>query len=217
MPGSLVANMDGYLGGLSALASDESAEIRQLVCQGIVSLLCQRTEYIKPHFASIVKFMILATSDADQGVALEATEFWLTFASLDEENYDDEMMAVIANSLPQLLPILLKGMVYPPEKIEELLEDNAIDERGEDDRQQDLAPVFHKSKTKGQYDSDDDESDDDGSGDEMDDDDDGEWSVRKCSAASLDSLAGIFGASYVLPPLLPVLQEGLQHTDQWVR
>lgn len=216
MPGSLVANMDRYLGGLSALASDESAEIRQLVCQGIVSLLSKRAEYIKPHFASIVPFMLTATSDADPSVALEACDFWLTFASLDEDSYDDEMMGCVAQSLPQLLPILLKGMVYPPDKIEELMEDNAIDERGGDDRQQDLAPVFHKSKIKGQYGSDDDDSDDGGSDDEMDDDD-GEWSLRKCSAASLDSLAGIFGASYVLPPLLPALQEGLRHTDQWFR
>ena len=215
MPGSLIANMDRYLGGLSALASDESAEIRQLVCQGIVSLLSQRAEYIKPHFASIVTFMLTATSDADPSVALEACDFWLTFASLDEDSYDDEMMGCVAQALPQLLPVLLKGMVYTPEKQEELLEDNAIDENGGDDRQQDLAPVFHKSKTKGQYDSDDDDSDDDGSDDEMDDD--GEWSLRKCSAASLDSLAGIFGASYVLPSLLPSLQEGLRHLDQWFR
>eukprot|EP00984_Skeletonema_dohrnii_P034998 scaffold34593_cov122-Skeletonema_dohrnii-CCMP3373.AAC.5 len=216
MPGSLVANMDRYLGGLSALASDESAEIRQLVCQGIVSLLSQRAEYIKPHFASIVTFMLTATSDSDPSVALEACDFWLTFASLDEDSYDDEMMGCVAQSLPQLLPVLLKGMVYPPDKIEELLEDNAIDERGGDDRQQDLAPVFHSAKTKGQYDSDDDDSEGGGSDDEMDDDD-GEWSLRKCSAASLDSLAGIFGASYVLPPLLPALQEGLRHSDQWFR
>lgn len=216
MPGALVANMDRYLGGLSALASDESAEIRQLVCQGIVSLLSQRAEYIKPHFASIVTFMLTATSDADPNVALEACDFWLTFASLDEDSYDDEMMGCVAQSLPQLLPVLLNGMVYPPDKIEELLEDNAIDERGGDDRQQDLAPVFHSAKTKGQYDSEDDDSEDEGSDDDMDNDD-GEWSLRKCSAASLDSLAGIFGASYVLPPLLPALQEGLQNTDQWIR
>lgn len=217
MPGSLVAHMDGYLGGLSALASDESSEIRKLVCQGIVSLLGERTEYVKPHFASIVTFMLRATADTEPDVALEACEFWLTFASLNEGSYDDEMMGCVAQSLPQLLPVLLKGMVYPPDKIEELLEDNAIDEREGDDRKQDLAPVFHKSKTKGQYDSDDDESDDEGSDDEMNDDDDGEWTVRKCSAASLDALAGIFGPSYVLPPLLPALQEGLRHTDQWVR
>ena len=214
MPGALVANMDSYLGGLSALASDESAEIRQLVCQGIVSLLSKRSEYVRPHFASIVTFMLTATSDADSSVALEACEFWLTFASLEEGSYDDEMMSCVAQSLPQLLPVLLKGMVYPADKIEELLDDNAINERSGDDRQQDIAPVFHSAKTKGQYDSD--ESSGEGSDDEMDDDD-GEWSLRKCSAASLDSLAGIFGPSYVLPPLLPALQEGLRHSDQWVR
>lgn len=216
MPGSLVANMGEYLGGLSALATDPSPDVRRLVCQGIVSLLSHRAEYLRPHVASVAEFMLRATSDPDPTVALEACEFWLTFASLDEEAVGPEASATVVGLFPRLLPQLLKGMVYPPDKIEELVEANAADEDhgGAADRAQDVAPVFHKSRTKGQDDDSDDGSDDD---DDDDLDDDNEWTLRKCSAASLDALSGMYGAPNILPPLLPALQEGLGHLDQWVR
>lgn len=208
MPGSLVSMMNEYLSGLSTLSSDASPDVRRLVCQGIVSLLNRRSEYVKPHIASIAEFMLRATSDTEEQVALEACEFWLTFASLEEA--DDTMMECIAGLFPRLLPQLLKGMVYPAEKIEELMEANALDEADAADKAQDVAPIFHKSRVKGTAD----ESDSD---EEDEFDDDNEWTLRKCSAASLDALAGLFGATYTLPPLLPALQEGLSHNDQWVR
>ena len=215
MPGSFVSLMNEYLGGLSALANDPSVEVRTLVCQGIVSLLSLRSEYVQPHFASISEFMLRATADTDASVALEACEFWLAFASLDEEACTPDMMEILVALFPQLLPQLLTRMVYPPDKIEELLEANAFDESGSNDREQDVAPVFHKSRVKGQNDSDDDSDNEDDGDDDVDDDN--EWSLRKCSAASLDALSGLFGASNILPPLLPALQEGLSHNDQWVR
>ena len=213
MPGSLVAHMSDYLAGLSALASDTSVEVRRLVCQGIVSLLSYRAEYLQPHICSISEFMLRATADEESEVALEACEFWLTFASLDEEACTPEMMETIAGLFPRLLPQLLKGMVYPSDKIEELVEQNALDENEGTERAEDLAPVFHKSKTKGGGDDSDDESDDD----ENDLDDDNEWTVRKCSAASLDALSAMFGPGIILPSLLPALQEGLGNTEIWVR
>ena len=213
MPGSLVAHMNDYLAGLSALAADPSPNVRRLVCQGIVAMLSSRTEYVQPHIASISEFMLRATADCDSSVALEACEFWLTFASLDEDSCSGDMMEMVVSLFPRLLPQLLKGMVYPPDKVEELMEANALDENGGTDRAQDVAPVFHKARTKGTNDDSDDESDDD----DDDLDDDNEWTLRKCSAASLDALSGLYGASNTLPPLLPALQEGLGHTDQWVR
>mmetsp|Transcript_29209 Transcript_29209/g.62023 ORF Transcript_29209/g.62023 Transcript_29209/m.62023 type:complete len:156 (-) Transcript_29209:689-1156(-) len=154
---------------------------------------------------SVVDFMLRATADSDSDVALEACEFWVTFASLDEDACDPETMEALVALFPKLQPQLLRGMVYPRDKIEELMEANAMDEADGKDRAQDVAPVFHKSKTKGG--GDDSDSDDD------DMDDDNEWTLRKCSAASLDALSGMFGANNILPPLLPALQEGLGHTD----
>jgi hypothetical protein len=116
-------------------------------------------------------------------------------------------------------------MVYPPEKIEELMEENALDKQngGAEDRDQDIAPVFHKSCTKGQGDNHgsahgkdlDDNDDKDNEEDNMDYNDN-EWTLRKCAAAILDALAGLFGASNMLLSLLPTLQEGLGHDNQWV-
>ncbi|KAL7528235.1 hypothetical protein ACHAWF_002487 [Thalassiosira exigua] len=214
LPGSLVARMDEYLAGLSSLASDPNPGVRRLVCRSIVALLERRSEYLKPHIASVGEFMLRATCDSDPDVALEACEFWLTYASLDEEAW--EMAAAVGELIPRLLPQLLRGTVYPPEKVEELTELNALEEASATagDRAEDLAPVFHRSRTKGQGDDSDDDSDDD---DDDAFDDDHEWTLRKCSAASLDALAGTFGPQAVLPPLLPALQEGLGHADQWVR
>mmetsp|Transcript_24631 Transcript_24631/g.56219 ORF Transcript_24631/g.56219 Transcript_24631/m.56219 type:complete len:1050 (+) Transcript_24631:166-3315(+) len=213
MPGSLASNVDGYLAGLSGLAGDPSPRIRCLVCRGIVTLLGDRPEYLQPHVGPVSEFMLKSTADADPDVALEACEFWLTFASLGDEEEVMYMMETVLGLLPRLIPRLLENMVYPPERIEELLESNRQDERDGAERAQDLRPVFHKSKMKGGDDDSDDESDDD---DEFDDDN--QWTLRKCSAASLDTLAGMYGGGeHVLPHLLPPLGQCLESPDQWRR
>ena len=83
-----------------------------------------------------------ATDDGDPDVALEASEFWLIFASLDEEAYNAGMMAHVAALFLRLLPQLLRGVVYPADKIEELMEGNTLDEVGGADQAQDLAPAW---------------------------------------------------------------------------
>jgi hypothetical protein len=214
MPSALTLQFSQYLQGLSKLATDPSPKVRILVCQAIVSLTSSRIEYIAPHFASIVEFMVHATSDASPDVTLEACEFWLTFASLDEEVCNRDMMAAVQNALPTLIPKLVTNMVYSPEKQEELLEENRADEAGMEDRQQDLAPVFHKNRNAHGASS----AENGGESDEEEEqgDDALEWSLRKCAAASLDTLSSVFGPEVMLPPLLPTLQEGLNHPDQWV-
>mmetsp|Transcript_17129 Transcript_17129/g.32404 ORF Transcript_17129/g.32404 Transcript_17129/m.32404 type:complete len:1038 (+) Transcript_17129:63-3176(+) len=221
MPGSLIAQMNELLGVLSMLAGDEMGEVRKYVCVAIVTLLSTRCEYLQEHMLPVSQFMLRATADADEEVALEACEFWLVFSSLDESTCTMEMMAAVESVLPQLLPILVKCMVYSEESKEELLEQNAADELEVEDREQDIAPVFHRSKTKGGARKDDGE---DSEGDDEDDDDEDEgmddereWTVRTCAAASLDGLATILPSSSVLPILLPILQECLMHADPWVR
>jgi len=226
MPSALTVQFDQYLQGLSKLAVDPSPRVRKLVCHGIVCLTNMRIEYIAPHFSSIVEFMVHATSDTESDVALEACEFWLTFASLDEEICNKDMMTAVANVFPVLIPKLVTNMVYPPDKQEELLEENRIHEAGTDDRPQDLAPVFHKNRNAhgsssndgatGDHNADSLEEDDDNQKGDADSDDALEWSLRKCAAASLDTLSSMFGPDAILPPLLPTLQEGLNHPDPWV-
>ena len=209
LPASFLTRINDYFALLSNLASHTSPSVRRLVCQGIVSLLNRRCEYLQPHIGSIAEFMLRATSDEDPSVALDACEFWLTFASLDD--CSDEMTMCIIHLFPRLLPLLLKSIVYPCEKIEELTEMNAAEAEGGMDTG-DLAPVFHKSRVRGGIAED---SEDDSDQDEFDDDN--EWTLRKCSAASLDALAGVYGPSPTLPHLLPALQESLSHEDPWVR
>ncbi|VDK25160.1 unnamed protein product [Anisakis simplex] len=52
--------------------------------------------------------------------------------------------------------------------------------------------------------------------DDIDDDSSTEWNLRKCSAASLDVLSGIFNDDF-LPTLLPILKETLFHEDWLIK
>jgi transportin-1 len=259
MPSALVLEFDQYLTGLSNLAQDPSHTVRQWVCRSMVTLLELRAEYIQPHMASVCQFMLSSTADHGSSVsgnnsnsntntvALEACEFWLTLANLHDTIGSSEMLETVGAILPQLIPVLVRSMVYSVDKQQELLLLNEMDQQEEQvlDQQQKQAmrPVFHKSRAKqptsnssegdsrrgssgvssdndidtGDDDEDDGyESDDEGDGDGFDDEDN-EWTLRKCAAASLDSLANLYGAEPILPCLLPSLQAGLSSSDPWVQ
>ena len=219
MPQDLSLHLNTYLQKLSALASDVNPSIRSLVCQAIVSLLSNQIDVLAPHLTSIVNFMLHAMADTNPHVALEACEFWLTFAAMDDCNNTDVIL-IVQNVLPQLIPLLVTRMVYPDEKKEELLEENKQDEADVEDRKGDIiAPLFHKNRLSNGVanDDEDDEDEDVGRLTTTDDDDTQEWTLRKCAAASLDTLASMFGATIILPLLLPTLQQGLTHEDAWVR
>ena len=215
MPSALVANFGEYLAALSNLAMDPSVKVRKWVCRSIVTLLSMRTEYLQAHMEAISQFMLKSTMDiGNPEVALEACEFWLTFASLDEEACNPDMIDQVSLILPQLIPTLLRGMVYSPEQQDEFKYRNELDlEENTPDRSN--KPVFHKSKAKKGGDDNDDEEDDDD--DDFDDGEGNAWTLRKCSAASLDCLAGLYGPEGVLPPLLLALKEGLSSSDPWVQ
>jgi transportin-1 len=251
MPSALVLEFDQYLAGLSHLSQDPSPLVRQWVCRSMVTLLELRTEYIQPHMAAVCQFMLSSTSDLSSvgggggTVALEACEFWLTLANLwhDADTQGSaEMLETVGAILPRLIPVLVRSMVYAVDKRQELLLLNEMDQ-AEQDQQQPLRPVFHKSKAANKQapsssesgdpsnnrsihggestDAEDDgyETDDEGDDDDDDgfDDEDNEWTLRKCAAASLDSLANLYGAEPILPCLLPALQEGLTNADPWVQ
>jgi transportin-1 len=90
------------------------------------------------------------------------------------------------------------------------------------DREEDIKPRFHKSRThtikadgqsgSGEHDiGDSEDEDEDGL---VDDSNLSDWNLRKCSAAALDILANVFKEE-ILPILLPILKETLFH-EQWV-
>ncbi len=172
-------------------------------------------------------------------VALEACEFWLTFASLDESVVTSNMSETVANLLPQLVPNLVRAMVYLPDQRLELQAQNELDLQTETAVASAMRPVFHRNRSKHggggvdhvvtidfehpDQDNDDEQGnnsngdDDDDDDDELDDGEGSEWTLRKCSAASLDALANMYGPVPILPPLLPALQEGLSSSDPWIQ
>ena len=159
--------------------------------------------------------MLLRTQDPDEGVALEACEFWL---SLAEQPICKD---VLSRHLSTLIPILMSRMKYS--ELDVLLLKGDVEEDSMiPDKEEDIKPRFHKSKTHMQRHT---RSMEDGDGvaaqDSDDEDDDGDddgqlsdWNLRKCSAAALDVLANVFHDE-LLPDVLPILKETLFHGD-WI-
>ncbi|CAG9581671.1 unnamed protein product [Danaus chrysippus] len=195
---ALMLHIDSFIENLFHLAADEDPDVRKNVCHALVLLLEVRLDRLIPYLPNIIEYMLMRTQDAEEGVALEACEFWL---SLAEQNVCRE---VLGPRLPSLLPVLSEAC-----GIQRWIES-------------DIRPRFHKprshtikhnagagdSNMSGGGESDDEEEggDDDGSL--------SDWNLRKCSAAALDVLANVFGAD-LLPVLFPILKETLFH-DDWV-
>eukprot|EP00980_Cylindrotheca_fusiformis_P021477 scaffold8353_cov138-Cylindrotheca_fusiformis.AAC.8 len=217
VPSALVMQFSDYFQGLSRLASDPSPQVRKWVCRSINTLLEFHTQYLQPHMVPVCQFMLQATSPetvwtTGNEVAIEACEFWLLFASLDETRLTSEMIQTVELLFPHLIPVLLNNMVYSEEQRIDILAQNEMDLEAKDT----MKPVFHKTKHK--HDGRDGKYQDDGDDDDGDiDDDDNEWTLRKLSGASLDSLASLYGAGPILPSLLPSIQRGLSSGDAWVQ
>ncbi|KAF8768435.1 transportin-1-like isoform X2 [Argiope bruennichi] len=202
----LMLHIDSFLENLFHLASDEDPEVRKNVCRALVMLLEVRMDRLIPHMHHIIEYMLMRTQDPDEGVALEACEFWL---SLADEPICKE---ALAPHLPRLIPTLVRGMKYSELDIILLKVDVEQDDMIPD-REEDIRPRFHKSKTHSQKHMDDNTENDTESDDGLDDDSSlSDWNLRKCSAAALDVLASVFHEE-LLPVLLPILRETLFHQD----
>lgn len=75
--------------------------IVQFIHRALVMLLEVRMDRLIPHMHNIIEYMLMRTQDADEGVALEACEFWL---SLAEQPICKE---ALAPHLTRLVPILV--------------------------------------------------------------------------------------------------------------
>lgn len=119
--------------------------------------------------------------------------------------------------------MLLKHMVYSEDSLfalEGLNEDSSVP-----DKEESIKPRHHKARTVAlehdaeaektnpqQLTGDEDEDEDD----EDEDDFDTEWTLRKCSAATLDVLSVTY-AEDLLPQLLPLIQQSLGSNSWEVR
>ncbi|ORY34979.1 putative importin beta-2 subunit [Naematelia encephala] len=222
------ANIDDYLKALFSRASDTSPDVRRAVCTALGLILNTRPDKLVPELSNVVDYMAYCTKDKDEQVALEACEFWLTFAE------DANLQGNLKPYLPKIVPLLLAGMVYSEMDLATLDVDE--DDEAVPDRDTDIKPKAYSSKTHAHESNDqassaagqarsreaaekaleeDDEDDYDDDDDFDDDDDTGGWNIRKCSAAALDVMAVSFKDD-LLQILLPVLKDKL-FSDDWTQ
>lgn len=218
----LYARLEAYTQALSRRATDQVGEVRRLVCQAFVMLLEARPDVLLPILQSIVPFMLYATQDQDEAVALEACEFWFTF--VEHSGQTDQLKGYLPQFvLPftifynflivRIIPVLLKTMLYSESDLTFL--DCDEEDATVPDRAEDIKPRHHKSKSHAvengpdEPKQDGDSEDDD---DEIDDEIYAEWNLRKCSAATIDCMSNVYGDE-ILEIILPVLNEQLTHKD----
>ena len=217
---AITQNLDDIISRLFKLSDDQSEEVRRMVCRALILVGEISPESLAPHMAGLADFIITqqrSYNDAD--LALEAGEFWL-FAS-EQEILRDSLHPF----LPRIVPVLLESMVYDEDSIQRL-EDDVAEDAEQEDREQDIKPAFATAKgarnasnnvnndQNGTNKVDDDELSEGEIDERLDDEDepDENWSVRKCSAATLDVLSGHFHEA-VFNETLPYLRTNLVHTD----
>lgn len=220
-----MVNIDNIMQAMFRRASDSSSDVRGIVCQCLSILLTIRPDKLLPEMANVAEYMLYSAQDQDETVALEASEFWLTFGE------DPALQEALRPWLPKVAPLLLSGMVYSQSDLDWLGgaedEDEAVP-----DKESDIKPRFHGAKSHAQEHEEDpsdtngtrkasgDDEDEEGSEydyeeDEDDEDMTGEWNLRKCSAAALDVMSVTFGND-MLEILLPYLKERL-FSDDWLQ
>ena len=225
---ALTLQLEPFMASLYARASDDSPDVRKTVCQALVQLLATRPAALIPEMTNVVEFMLFSTKDEpDEEVALEACEFWLTFAE------DPALVHLLRPFLPKVVPVLLERMVYSEEDIAVL--DTEEDDAAVPDRAEDIKPHLLASKSRtneraedstvvagtnkmgrGREDEEEEEDEDYDEEDDDEDEDDAytEWNLRKCSAAALDVMAVAFEAE-LLEVLLPYLKVKF-FSDNWL-
>ncbi len=219
---ALMVNIDAYLQALFRRASDESADVRSVVCQSLVMLLTIRPDKIVPELKSVAEYMLYSAKDADEQVALEASEFWLTFGETPE------LSEHLRPWLPRVGPLLLSGMVYSQSDLDwlgaDVDEDETVPDKAEDIKPRNFGKSSHSQahetpeggaangRQNGASAADDDEESEYYDSDEEDEDPSGEWNLRKCSAAALDVMALTFKEE-LMTILLPTLRDKLFSPD----
>ncbi|OMH86037.1 Transportin-1 [Zancudomyces culisetae] len=189
---SMAAFKEAYVNELFKRANDDNMEVRRNVCKAIVAVVEQDRSLLLRELDAVIEYMIGCTASDDLGLAMEACEFWMALCEGSDDKdkiYNDKLR----NHLPQLVPVLLKGSRYSED-------DLAVLDSDDNENDNNVKPQFHKVKNEisvGNDKSNQDIDDDDDDEDEDDEDDEedevySEWNLRKCSAASMDTLSLIY-------------------------
>ncbi|ORY98161.1 armadillo-type protein [Syncephalastrum racemosum] len=226
---SLMVNMQPYLQGLFARAGDENPGVRQEICRSLVMVLEARPDKLEPDLPAVIDYMIYSTQDENEQVALEACDFWIQFASVEE--FADRLVPYLG----KIVPALLRRMVYSDMDLLGLGGDE--DDAHVPDNEHEIKPRFYRSKPRAATthatsdakdgeqedgnappaedtleDDDEEEEEDDDDGDLDDDEFYSEWTLRKCSAAALDVLSTTY-TGHIVTHLLPLLNHNLFSQD----
>ncbi|GBG33274.1 Transportin-1 [Hondaea fermentalgiana] len=223
LPPLLSTRAEDLLGKWSALAQDAEAGVRKEVCRGLTLLAAaNRFDILAQHLDSISQFMLSAIDDQDESVAFEACDFW-------NEVCAEPIVAqrAVEPHLAGLLPALLRRMKYSDEELMMLGFDDDENDTSVPDRKQDIRPSVHgvdgdhdgdASQTKDNNGGDGDNEDEDDE-DEGDDEDDEKyysiWTIRKSAGSALNAISDILDGNQVLPILVPLLEAGLQPSNDW--
>lgn len=220
----VLSNIDLLMQQLFSIASDSSEDVRKQVCRAFVHVADIAPEKMLPHMSGLVDYMVAQQrSKDDEELALDAAEFWLCVAE------DERMRDHLGPYLAKIVPVLLESMIYSEDDVLRL--EGEEEDYNVDDREQDIRPNFASSKsgrmttnangetvlTNGQNTGPDDDDLSDGEIEDFDDDDsfgdpEDAWNLRKCSAAALDVLAGVFHEA-VFEATLPYLTSNLNHAE----
>ncbi|KAL9712234.1 hypothetical protein Ac2012v2_005312 [Leucoagaricus gongylophorus] len=226
---SLFVHIDSFITCLFKRASDDDPSVRRHVCQALVLLLAARPEKLMPEMTNVAEYMLYSTKDKNENVALEACEFWLTFAE------DADLAPYLHPLLGKVAPVLLDCMVYGEDDL--LWLEGDAEDATVPDKETDIKPrhyggkahVFQRDAAEtgdqpqkprvGAYGEVTIESDEEEEYDDYDDDFaeemSTEWNLRKCAAAALDVLAVRFSGD-LLSVLLTHLKEKLWSQD-WLQ
>ncbi|QPG73463.1 hypothetical protein FOA43_000774 [Brettanomyces nanus] len=219
---SILVNLDQFMARLFSMATDPDPKVRIGLCIAFSSILDATPQQILPHLDGIIDYCLHSIGDNDEEVALQACEVLLSVASANI-SYD-----VLRPKLEQIIPVLLRNMVYSEMEVFIMEGQDEKDDEDVADRDEDIRPQAARSKeahkvTKaktnkelsvtqnGNSEDEDDEEEEDDEDDDLDLNP--SWTLRKCSAASLDILASKFPHE-VLKSSFPVIKERIVF-EEW--
>jgi transportin-1 len=182
--------MNAFLQGLSALSADPSARVRKAVCQAIILIATMQLSILEPMIGSICTFMLKGVLDDDEGVAMEACEFWSALSD------DNDAHALLQSHLGTLIPSLISRLQLKEEQIlQERIEEEA---HASGEKEINFKPIHRRGKRDNQETEEEEEVVS------------AKWTLRKQAALVLDNLAVTFSAALVLPHALSAIQIKLQ-------
>lgn len=197
-----------YLSYVMQLADSDDLDMQKYVCHTFVMYIEYREECLLPHLHDVIMYLMVKTQHEDMEVALGACEFWLALTKLN--NCKDILLPYV----DKLCPILLKNMKYSTFELIALKDTLRVDEQGDDNSKEAFPFHMHDSRRISQ-DYCEEDGDYLGNCEDVDDFYVG-WTLRKCSAASLDAIAVKFGDD-ILPLLVPLLNENFHSLDYLVK